>query len=431
MKPEIAIQVEHLSKRYYVGAQDDTPRTVWGTVARNLLSPLERMRWALQRRAAFASDTAMWALNDVSFEVKQGEILGVIGANGSGKSTLLKILSRITYPTSGVARIRGQVGSLLEVGTGFHPELTGRENIYLNGAVLGMTRADINRIFDEIVAFSGVGAFLDTPVKRYSSGMRVRLAFSVAAHFKPEVMLVDEVLSVGDAEFQKRGLGKMASVSKEGRTVVMVTHNLSAILSHCDWVIWLRKGQIVEMGNPQQVVANYLLSNTLDTSNEEGEKTFQNIPADSPYPIELLAMRTLDAAGNLCSQFLSTAPVHIEIDFKLKEPIPFLRVGFEMKSTDDVTMFRAYHNDSAETVTYDAPDHLYRVRAVIPPHLLNQGTYTIDPLLVIHRGAWIVKDVRGLLFHVTFDVPNRDYVVRNRPGVIAPILDWQSVREKV
>lgn len=433
MKPGNAIEVENLSKRYFVGRSIETRQTTWSkSLLRSLVGPAKRFRAAIQGKNVFAGDQELWSLRDVSFEVKEGAIVGIIGANGSGKSTLLKILSHITHPTSGVARIRGAVGSLLEVGTGFHPELTGRENIYMNGAVLGMSSRDINQVFDEIVTFSGVGDFLDTPVKRYSSGMRVRLAFSVAAHFKPEVLLVDEVLSVGDAEFQKRGLGKMSSVSQEGRTVLMVSHNLSAILSHCDWVIWLNKGQVMAIGEPQEVVSQYLLGTSLDSTSEEGEKHYSNIPPESPYPVELLAMRTLDDDGKLRSQFLSTRPITVEIEYKLKAPIPFLRVGFEMKESDDTCLFRTYHNDTDEIVEYDPhnPDQIYKVRGTIPANLLNKGTYHLDPLMVIHRGDWIVNEVRGLLIHVTYDVPNRNYVIKNRPGVIAPILDWQAVTER-
>jgi lipopolysaccharide transport system ATP-binding protein len=429
MKPENAIEVEHLAKRYYVASRQADDATLAARVLQGLISPLNRARLALQRKSPFASDTAIWALNDLTFEVKKGEIVGIIGANGSGKSTLLKILSRITYPTQGVARIRGDVGSLLEVGTGFHPELTGRENIYMNGAVLGMPRDEITRVFDEIVDFSGIGPFLDTPVKRYSSGMRVRLAFSVAAHFKPEVLLVDEVLSVGDAEFQKRGLGKMSSVSKEGRTVLMVSHNLSAILSHCDWVMWLNKGNLVAIGEPQAVVARYLAESATDATVGEGEKRFSLPESESGFT--LLALRTLDAAGQPCAQFLSSAPITVELEFALRQPLPFLRVGFEVKTPDGIALFRAYHNDSVEIVDYDPTRESYRVRALLPPHLLNNGTYMIDPLAAIYRGDWLVRDARGLQIHIVFDVPNRDYVIGSRPGVIAPILDWQNVQEEV
>ena len=201
-----------------------------------------------------------WALKEVSFEIKRGEVLGVIGANGAGKSTLLKILSRITNPTSGTAEIHGRVASLLEVGTGFHPELTGRENIYLNGAILGMKKAEINAKFDEIVDFSGIETFIDTPVKRYSTGMFVRLAFGVAAHLQPEILIVDEVLSVGDAEFQKKCLGKMDDIAHEGRTILFVSHNMAAISQLCGRALWLKRGQLKFSGSPSDVVTSYLTS---------------------------------------------------------------------------------------------------------------------------------------------------------------------------
>jgi lipopolysaccharide transport system ATP-binding protein len=263
---ETVVTVEGLSKRYLIAHNPDSQghkryiafRDVIGRVARDLTRKTVNM---LRDRQVLQGDEVeeFWALKNVSFEVKQGEILGIIGRNGAGKSTLLKILSRITDPTEGRVRLQGRVGSLLEVGTGFHPELTGRENIYLNGAILGMTRREIARKFDEIVAFAEVEKFLDTPVKRYSSGMYVRLAFAVAAHLEPEVLIVDEVLAVGDAEFQTKCLGKMDDVShREGRTVLLVSHNLSVINKLCQKAIWLDRGGIRRSGNPGDLVKAYL-----------------------------------------------------------------------------------------------------------------------------------------------------------------------------
>lgn len=428
MKPENAIEVEHLSKVYYVAANAEA-RTRRAQVWHNVTSPIRRFRSALSGHAAFGAEVPLKALDDISFEVKKGEIVGLIGSNGSGKSTLLKVLSRITTPTSGHAQIRGTLGSLLEVGTGFHPELTGRENIYMNGAVLGMDAREINRLYDRIIEFSGVGAFIDTPVKRYSSGMKVRLGFSVAAFFQSDVLLVDEVLSVGDAEFQKRGLGKMSQVSREGRTVIMVSHNLSAILSHCDWVIWLDKGKIVTSGDTTQVTSRYLLESTSTVGPIEGEKYFENTPAESPYPFKLIAMRTLDTEGNIRSTYLSSMPVIVEIEFQLSAPIDFLRVGFDLKSTDENSLFRTYHNDMRETLEYDNARSSYKLRGIIPSHLLNNGTYYIDPVVAIHRAGWVVNNTRGLTVNIVYDVPNRDYVVKQRPGVIAPVLEWHTVTE--
>ena len=245
---DIAIRVENLSKLYHIGALQQRHDTLRDALVATV-SPRQR-----PNRSTNSDDTDLWALRDVSFEVKRGEVVGIIGRNGAGKSTLLKILSRITEPTSGRAEIHGRVGSLLEVGTGFHPELTGRENIYLNGAILGMRRAEIDRKFDEIVAFAEIEKFLDTPVKRYSSGMYVRLAFAVAAHLEPEILLVDEVLAVGDADFQKKCLGKMGDVARKGRTVLFVSHNMGAIAALCTTGVFLEAGSAALRGEAAQVV---------------------------------------------------------------------------------------------------------------------------------------------------------------------------------
>jgi lipopolysaccharide transport system ATP-binding protein len=250
---DIAISVDGLGKRYRIGHQRDPYGRLTESLAAAVRAPWDRLRGRSRTTTEW-----FWALRDVSFEVKSGEVVGVIGRNGAGKTTLLKILSRITEPTTGVARLRGRVGSLLEVGTGFHPELTGRENVFMSGAVLGMRRAEIIRKFDEIVDFAGVEQFLDTPVKRYSSGMQVRLGFAVAAHLEPEILVVDEVLAVGDAEFQRKSVGKLESVAQSGRTVLFVSHNLAAVEVLCSSGILLDKGQVVTSGPVAGVVESYL-----------------------------------------------------------------------------------------------------------------------------------------------------------------------------
>ncbi len=260
----IAIKVENISKCYRIGVKENMYDSIGGAIFDFIKSPLKNYRKysSLYKFDDVNPDSnspdIIWALRNVSFEVQKGEAVGIIGKNGAGKSTILKILSRITCPTSGYAEIHGRVSSLLEVGTGFHPELTGRENIYLNGTILGMTKKEIDRKYDEIVDFSGVEKFIDTPVKRYSSGMKVRLAFSVAAHLEPEILIIDEVLAVGDADFQKKSLGKMEGMAKGGRTVLFVSHNMSAIHSLCSSVKLLEDGQLVTQGRPDQVIANYL-----------------------------------------------------------------------------------------------------------------------------------------------------------------------------
>ena len=268
---DIAIKINNICKIYRLGLRDERPDTLTATALSWLKTPFKNLR-RLQELTRLNADEQtqdiLWALRDISFEVKTGEVVGIIGKNGAGKSTLLKILSRITEPSSGRAEVSGRVGSLLEVGTGFHPEMTGRENIYMNGTILGMTKKEIDRKFDEIVDFSGVEKFLDTPIKRYSSGMSVRLAFSVAAHLEPEVLIIDEVLAVGDMEFQRKCLGKMQNLAGEGRTVLFVSHQLEAVSNLCNKAILLRKGQIVAQGNQDEIIELYM-------------KEMSNIPMES------------------------------------------------------------------------------------------------------------------------------------------------------
>ena len=297
---DIAIKVENLSKRYRIGLKENIPDSLFAATLNFLKNPLTNYRKyrSLYRFEDVGSELGnnqrhsndiLWALRDISFEVKRGEIVGIIGPNGAGKSTLLKILSKITDPTSGTAEIRGRISSLLEVGTGFHPELTGRENIYLNGTILGMSKKEIDHKFDEIVDFSGIEMFLDTPVKRYSSGMSIRLAFSVSAHLEPEVLMIDEVLSVGDAQFQKKSLNKMHDVSKLGRTVLFVSHNMAAIASLCDRAILLQDGKLTFQAKSKKVIDRYLSTVSKESkaclSKREDRKGIKEIKA---VKIELL-----------------------------------------------------------------------------------------------------------------------------------------------
>src|SRR5213080_1227184 len=263
---DVAIRVAGLGKQYQIGGDRKPYKTIREAISDTALNPLRRLRAGLSADP-LNGEHAFWALKDVSFEINRGEVVGIIGRNGAGKSTLLKILSRITEPTEGEIEIAGRVGSLLEVGTGFHPELTGRENVYLNGAILGMKRSEIDRRFDEIVAFSEIERFLETPVKHYSSGMYARLAFSVAAHLEPEILLVDEVLAVGDAAFQKKCLGKMGQVSRAGRTVLFVSHNMAAVQQLTDNCILLDKGHLTAYGPSAEVIGQYLSSITNHKSN--------------------------------------------------------------------------------------------------------------------------------------------------------------------
>jgi lipopolysaccharide transport system ATP-binding protein len=283
---DLAIYAEALSKRYHIGKLQTKQDTLFSQINASIRSSIRQTMRLLRSRSADHGDPdeVIWALDDVSFEVKKGEVLGIIGRNGAGKSTLLKILSRITEPTRGFADVYGRVGSLLEVGTGFHPELTGRENIYLNGAILGMRKAEIDRKFEEIVEFAEIRKFIDTPVKHYSSGMYVRLAFAVAAHLEPEILLVDEVLAVGDLAFQKKCLGKMGDVTKQGRTVLFVSHNMAAIKNHCNRAIWLLEGRIHRIGEVNEVVRGY--EKEILTANQDGSQMFPLINKEYGLSLE-------------------------------------------------------------------------------------------------------------------------------------------------
>ncbi|HTG01093.1 MAG TPA: ABC transporter ATP-binding protein, partial [Nitrospirota bacterium] len=304
---DISIRVENLSKKYTIASAKRRSDSLREQVTNSLKSLFRSSAYAQAR------DDAFWALKDVSFEIRQGEIVGIIGQNGAGKSTLLKILSRITVPTSGKAEIYGRVGSLLEVGTGFHPELTGRENVYLSGAVIGMKKDEIRRHFDSIVDFAEIEKFLEVPVKRYSSGMYVRLAFAVAAHLEPEILLVDEVLSVGDAAFQKKCLAKIGEASKNGRTVLFISHNMVAVNSLCGRVIWIQGGRIVEDGATAQIVTDYL------SKSEKGEGRSEEIwddvrQAPGNALVRLHSVRVRRQNGGLSDPLTMQTPFQVEVE---------------------------------------------------------------------------------------------------------------------
>jgi lipopolysaccharide transport system ATP-binding protein len=310
---DVAIRAEKLAKQFRIGARQASYKTLRDTLAGLAIAPFHAIRACRGRKTSFPAngDSTFWALRDVSFEIRAGEIVGLIGRNGAGKSTVLKILSRITEPTDGVAEIHGRVGSLLEVGTGFHPELTGRENIFLNGAILGMKKAEIDCKFDEIGAFAEVEKFLDTPVKHYSSGMYLRLAFAVAAHLEPEILLIDEVLAVGDAAFQQKCLGKMGDVAQSGRTVLFVSHNMSAVQDLCKRVIWINDGLVMADGDPGEITQAYLA--TL------AKNSFHFVSQNYDLTIEKVKLK--NGSGELCSQFRPGEDLFVEIWFRAKTVI--------------------------------------------------------------------------------------------------------------
>jgi lipopolysaccharide transport system ATP-binding protein len=364
-----------------------------------------------------------WALREVSFDVKPGEVVGIIGSNGAGKSTLLKILSRITAPTKGRVKIRGRVASLLEVGTGFHPELTGRENIYLNGVILGMSRVEIGRKFDEIVTFAEVDKFLDTPVKRYSSGMHVRLAFAVAAHLDPEILVVDEVLAVGDIAFQKKCLGKMRDVAtQEHRTVLFVSHNLQAVQSLCGRAILLDSGRIAAEGATRSVVADYLAQ--VGPSN--GERVWSLDSAPGNADVKLMAVRVLSPEGQPSGMLSTEQDVCVELDFVARRQNASLCVGFDLANYEGLTVFRTYQTDLPLEHWPSIRKGRNRWRCTIPKTLLNGGEYVVNPRIGIHNISWVVNTDAALRFRILV-AGGLSPLWGGRPGVIAPILQWKAV----
>ncbi len=417
------IKVSHLHKRYRIGARLEKYQTLRETLANSVTAPFRALRRNRNADSEQAADH-IWALKDVSFEVQQGQVLGVIGRNGAGKSTLLKILSRVTEPTRGEVSITGRVGSLLEVGTGFHPELTGRENIYLNGAILGMQRLEIDAKFDEIIAFSGVEQFIDTPVKRYSSGMYLRLAFAVAAHLEPEILVVDEVLAVGDAEFQRKCLGKMDDVAHQGRTVLFVSHNMSAILQLTREAIWLDQGQIRQRGASAQVVDQYLSAGF----SQSGERIWQagDLPRGTS-PFCPRALRVRNQAGEVVDTLRSTEPATLEIEYTLERPISGLRVGIYLQTMRGELIFTSFDTDDPDLYTRfsERPAGHYHSRCSIPADVLNEGRYLVGINASAFRVRRYFQDERALAFNVDpTGAPGMHWAER-RLGMLRPRLQWE------
>jgi lipopolysaccharide transport system ATP-binding protein len=369
---DIALSVENLSKSFTI-SHERTGLPGYRTLRDDLASLPRRLFTRLGRNGRSTAET-FWALKNISFEVEQGEVVGIIGRNGAGKSTLLKILTGITEPTSGVADVYGRVGALLEVGTGFHPELTGRENIFLNGAILGMTRPEIRRKFDDIVAFAEIEKFLDTPVKRYSSGMYVRLAFAVAAHLDPEILLIDEVLAVGDAEFQKKCLGKMEDVAtKEGRTVIFVSHNIDAICHLCSRCILLRDGEIEKSGPTEDVVAAYLGA----AEQQDPIVDFKPVNSDATFQSAGL----YDPAGRPTVSFNANMSILIKCSFAVSRTIAGLQVCFSVFNFKGEQIFYSTISMADPAISVEAPG-VHNITALIPSRLLLPGRYFVT--LALH-----------------------------------------------
>ena len=375
---DIALRVDHLSKLYHLGALQQRHDTLRDALVSTFKRPALSLSKGANVQTAERSED-LWALRDVSFEVQQGEVLGIIGRNGAGKSTLLKILSRITEPTSGRAEIHGRIASLLEVGTGFHPELTGRENIYLNGAILGMHRVEIERKFDEIVAFAEIERFLDTPVKRYSSGMYVRLAFAVAAHLEPEILLVDEVLAVGDVQFQKKCLGKMGDVAKEGRTVLFVSHNMVAVQTLCQRAFWLDTGQLKAQGAVNEIVTAYLRAGFgEDGTNERVWPEMTTAPGNETVRLHRIAVQP--EAGKPGDMITMQTPLRIEVQYWNLLPAVHLHATLHVFNDQGIIAFTtgSLGVDPDPALHVEPPTGLFRSVCHIPGNLLNSGFHGVE-----------------------------------------------------
>jgi len=422
------ISVRNVSKKYRLG-------TVGMTTLRDEL----QRRWARFRgndaalghtaaRPQADSPTEFWALRDISFDVEQGDVVGLIGRNGAGKSTLLKILSRITEPSLGEIRIRGRVASLLEVGTGFHPELSGRENIFLNGAVLGMSRNETRRKFDEIVEFSEIGKFIDTPVKRYSSGMYVRLAFAVAAHLEPEILIVDEVLAVGDVAFQRKCLGKVKEISQgQGRTVLFVSHNMNAVENICTRGVLLRQGQLIRQGSDvRDIVRQYLA----DHQRVDGSSSWVN--EDNSFANEYFRLdrfHLTDSNGEpISSQVANDSPITVVIEGEVLKPDSNLQVGYGLFTEDMDLLYWSTNLDQPEASWIEWQRGSCRLTSRIPARLLNEGKYRVGLYLSLYRRRWFCEPgVKGpmLTFEILGGLSDSPCLVVRRPGYLSPVFEWK------
>ena len=405
----LAVSVRNLSKSYTI-AHNEVRHS---TASEALIHGIKNFR----KRS---TKETFWALKDVSFDIEKGDIVGIIGRNGAGKSTLLKVLSQITEPTRGEIRLYGRVGSLLEVGTGFHPELTGRENIFLNGAILGMKKSEIAKQFDEIVNFAEVEKFLDTPVKRYSSGMYVRLAFAVAAHLNPEILIVDEVLAVGDATFQKKCLGKMSEVAQGGRTVIFVSHNISAVRALCTRAIFLSNGSLLMNGPVENIIESYLASGIKSDS----ELIWSPEEAPQSPEIRLLSARILNDRNQAVAIVDCSREFTVETEFEVIRPIEALRVGMALQTLDGISLCGS-HSFVTSPAAPTQPG-IYRTHCVFPAYTLNSGGYAVKLAADAQVGKKMLVETSFQLSFSVEDVKGHGLMNEALPGIIRPQLQWHS-----
>jgi lipopolysaccharide transport system ATP-binding protein len=422
-----AIHADGIGKRYAVQVQQKAMpgvagyRTLRDGLTSALMAPLKR----LTGKASAEPSGGFWALDDVSFQIEQGEAVGLIGRNGAGKSTLLKILGRIIRPTRGEARIRGRVGSLLEIGTSFHPELTGRENIFLNGAILGMTRDDVRARFEEIVDFSEVEHFLDVPVKRYSSGMIVRLAMGVAAHLEPEVLLIDEVLAVGDAAFQKKCMGRMGKTAQEGRTVLFVSHNMAALERLCRRALWIDQGKVIRDGDAGDVVAEYLR-----TSFSPATECTWDSPEEGPGSDDVRMRRASvrPVNGSTDDPLTIRTPLEFTFEYWNLKPGACLSAWMELLTERGETIFRSAPIQEPEWHGQPFPEGLYRSTCILPGDILNDGTHIVRLAFRQDEGLTIAEVDDLLTLEVRDDVSMRGACNGHWPGTVRPSLTWSTQR---
>lgn len=423
----VVIKAENLGKKFTIGhkAEQDRYATIRDVLMHNARGLWEKTKDMLHGKPIIQGDTLeeVWALNGASFEIREGESVGIIGRNGAGKSTLLKLLSRIMEPSSGWATIQGNMASLLEVGTGFHPELTGRENIFLNGAILGMGRSEIKRKFDNIVAFADIEKYLDTPVKRYSSGMYVRLAFAVAAHLEPEILVVDEVLAVGDIQFQKKCLNKMNEVARGGRTILFVSHNMGAISQLCERCIWLHEGKIRDEGPTTSIVAAYIRSG--DASMGKGEVTF--LP-DSQKSAQLIKARVLDDAGGVQQNLDCDKPVNLELTFQINKQLPGLYGYLEISKSDGTVVMVSDSLDVQSNPLDNLEVGRYIIRIIIPPRTLGHGDYNVFLNFTSRTASKFNVDSPGIV--LSFSLSDYKSMRGNdRHGFFSILLSWNVVKQ--
>jgi lipopolysaccharide transport system ATP-binding protein len=416
---DLRIRAERLSKRFVIGAARHRHDSLRDLMTAGLNSVFRR------GGKKESTQSTIWALRDASFEVRQGEAIGLIGRNGAGKSTLLKTLARISEPTSGRAEIYGRVGSLLEVGTGFDRELTGRENVYLNGAILGMKKVEIDRKFDEIVAFSEVERFIDTPVKHYSSGMYVRLAFAVAAHLEPEILFVDEVLAVGDAAFQKKCLGKMNGVVKQGRTVLFVSHNMIAVNTLCSRAIWLAGGTVVQDGPARQIIARYLAESGNGTGAPMEEwKKLSDAPGNDI--VRLHAVRVRAQEGYPSSPLTMDTPILIEVEYWNLIPESHLHITLHLYTEEGLVAFATGSLTDPVWSQKPMPSGLFRSVCCIPAGLLNSGRHRFVVLAVKDKSSVIYSHESAVSFDIADMRERQGAWFGKEPGVVQPILEWRT-----